>query len=403
MRKTPVRLAAVLGSLVMVSAVFSAQQGAAGPRPPEAGWAGVEAGTGALETYGTDTPFVPRAFNTVGALFPAEYAGANDVAGDDVECKPDLNLQPLIEARTTMEKRTGEQILAMKRLWKANAVRFQVSQGALVTEAENDGDDPYTRAVLGIVERARTLGMVVLVSIQTQGYGCTLGTPKLPNADTLAAWSQLTPVLSGDRGVIIEMFNEPQTKTACGLPTNWSWPHWKYGCDGDPAGTEGMLWLGKELRELVPANVLLFDGDNNAGKFNNFTPPADMPANSAYAVHPYFYADGEDGNATGEGWDARFGHLQEAGQALVATEWNMSASCKAPELGADLITRYLPEHKIGLFIHSWDAPAGVLVDERYMPQDSVAKCPEFTGATAARDEFWRQAAEEQSTPGYSER
>jgi hypothetical protein len=197
MRKTATRPAAVLASLRLLGMALTTQPASAGPAAPVA-VAGVAAGNGALVTYGTTTAFVPRAFNSVGAVFPVEYASDGDTT-DVVECSPNLSaadLAKLAAARDTMEHHTGAQIGIMKEKWAVNAVRFQVSQGALLKESMNGGANPYTDAVLGIVSRALAQDVIVVVSMQTQAYSCTKGSPHLPNADTLAAWRQLTPTWS---------------------------------------------------------------------------------------------------------------------------------------------------------------------------------------------------------------
>jgi hypothetical protein len=297
--------------------------------------------------------------------------------------------------RNRMDNHAGEQFQAMRTHWNANAVRLQASHGALAKEYAEGGANPYTDAVIHAVREARESGLVVLVSVQTQTYGCTPHVNgelvKLPNADTLNAWRQLVPALRADKGIVLEIFNEPQTSTACDTGSAWSWPEWRYGCDTYPdTGVDGMVPLGRQVRQLAPDNVLLFDGDNNGGKFNSFTPTADLPGNVAYAVHPYHYVDGPTGNELGEGWNVRYGHLQESGEPVLATEWNGVLSCSESFAGT-LVGEYLPGHDIGLFVHSWDAPAGVLVDHdsaSYDPVDGVPACPDFTGASLAYDEFW---------------
>jgi hypothetical protein len=355
--------------------------------PLSAATAGVRAGRGTLTVAGTSTTFVPRGFNTVGLLYPSEYADALCTqAGLSADEQKQLGA-----AADMLRDRTTEQVKAMKNHWNANSVRFQVSQGALALERRQAGTDPYTHAVLAAVKKARAAGMVVVVSLQTQRFGCTPlkdgKLVKLPDADSLNAWRQLTPTLRRDKGVMLEVFNEPQSKTACGLAAEWNWPQWTYGCDGKPEGGDGMLPLGRQVRKLAPHNVLLFDGENNAGKFNDFTPPAGIPANSAYAVHPYFFALGKSD------WDARFGHLQESGKALVATEWNQSGSCDQPEDQAEVLVKdYLPAHRTGLFLHSCDAPYAALADpaSNYAPVDSVPTCTQHTGATLVHDYFIAQ-------------
>ncbi|TDD67513.1 hypothetical protein E1262_18850 [Jiangella aurantiaca] len=393
MRVSSRRLALASTAFIVAGSMAAVPQAGSVEATPDPGVVGVAAGPGHLVVAGTSTPFVPRGFNSVGILYPEEYPALCDAVG-----LSDGERAELSDVRAAMVNDTEEQLLAMKTHWRANAVRYQVSQGALALEHHDPGPDPYTETVLDVVAQARAMGLVTVVSLQTQIRGCTPHVDgdqvKLPNDDSVAAWSQLAPTWVDDMGVVLEIFNEPQSKRPCATGVDWSWPEWAYGCDTDPAtGVDGMVPLGQAVRAMAPDNLLLFDGDNNGGKFNDFTPPPDITDNTAYAIHPYFYADGPtgDGPAGGEGWDERFGHLQESGQAVVNTEWNGSASCREPELAAELVQDYLPDHQVGMFVHSWDAPAARLVDDNYDPVDSVPKCPEFTGATLAYDLFWSQA------------
>ena len=370
---------------------FAANGSSSSVPTPDPGVVGVTAGTGSLLVYGTHTPFLPRGFNSVGLLYPAPYANTMcSGLGEATQLA-------LAKAEAAMTTETDQQLMAMKEHWRANTVRFQVSQGALTYEHQN-GLSAYTDMVLSAIRQARAMGMVTIVSMQTEGYGCTAHRSnkvlqKLPDQLTEEAWTQLAPSLGHDRGVILEIFNEPKTETECGALNALNWTDWATGCG--TGAHEGMVTVSQYLRTLAPNNVLLFDGENNAGKFNGFTPPAGIPANSAYVAHPYYYLDGP------KSWNVRFGDLQAHGSTVVATEWNESSACKnAPNqlLASQLVNTYLPAHSIGLIVHSWDAPGAVLVDRFDDPVDSSTKCSTSTGATLAYNKFWSEAGGEQPAP-----
>lgn len=351
---------------------------------PDAGVVGITAGNGTLMVYGTPTPFIPRGFNSVGVLFPVQYAGTMCSGMSAKEQRG------LAEAEKQMTAGTDLQLLAMKDHWRANTVRFQVSQGALAYEHAN-GLSAYTDMVLSVLLQARAMGMVTIVSMQSESRSCTAHPAnheeqKLPNRQTEQAWAQLAPHLGQDRGIVLEVFNEPSSRKECGKR---DWTYWATGCG---TGTDaGMVMVGQYLRTLAPNNVLLFDGDGLPPMFTGFpaSVQAKIPENSGYVAHPYDYADGA------HGWDTRFGDLQTTGSPVVATEWNEVYLCKKDlnQRSADeLVKNYLPAHNIGLIMHSWDAPGGVLVNRSYDPVDSVATCP-ATGATLAYGEFWSQAGD----------
>ena len=325
------------------------------------GTSGVSVGEGSLWVAGTHTPFVPRGFNSVGVLYPRPYAAAMCTRmSSEIRRK-------LAAAEAAMTRKTGQQLLAMKERWGANTVRFQVSQGALAYEHEHYLS-AYTDKVLSVIRQARAMGLVVIVSMQTQGYSCTPlrgdgQLQSLPDRQTEAAWAQLAPSLGQRPGVMLEIFNEPNTQLACGKR---SLTNWAYGC-GD--GEVGMVPLARFVRKLAPDNVLLLDGDKYAETFAGFELPAGIPANTAYAIHPYGYTDGP------ADWDRRFGDFQNQGHAIVATEWNETswgfakshpyfdrfhpaAARRKTLLAKQLVEDYLPAHHIGLIIHSWDEPQG---------------------------------------------
>jgi hypothetical protein len=280
--------------------------------------------------------------------------------------------------------------------------------------------------------------LVVIIDMQTEVYSCTApradGNPqKLPDFSTEQAWTQLLdPQLTRDRAVILEVFNEPNTQMECDLSANYNYTQWATGCGvsspvpADIASSSGMLTVGAYLRQLAPLNVLIFDADNDAGAFycnadgtdcfcdpsggNCFpVPSGGMPANSAYAIHPFFYvlASGNppspDLVKSQANWDARFGDFEQAGNTVMVTAWNASLNCPTEKYPDDvsevkaitrtLLTKYLPAHSIGLIAEGWDTPqanAGYLVDSYLSPTFRAInvnnKC-DYTGASLVQSQF----------------
>ena len=202
-----------------------------------------------------------------------------------------------------------------------------------------------------VIRKARANGLIVIAVLQTEDYSCTPHQDghlqKLPDQLTEEAWTQLLdPTLTRDRGVILEIFNEPNTSIACTAGRSWS--DWATGCGRTD---RGMATVGQYVRNLAPNNVLLFDGDNDAGEFTGFDVPPDMPDNSAYTVHPFFYDYGAVSNSEPH-WNARFGHLQASGNTVVVTAWNESSNC--PKDPHQLVTDALvnPEAGSGVRRHA---------------------------------------------------
>jgi Cellulase (glycosyl hydrolase family 5) len=331
-------------------------------------------------------------------VYPSQYVGStvNPMCGS-LTPETEAKLQAAQDAMTGGPDR---QLLAMKQHWRANTVRFQVSQGALMYENQNPGQPQvYTAMVLSVVRQARRMGLITVVSMQAEGYSCTPlvsgHLQKLPDQLTVAAWSQLTPALGTDPGVILEVFNEPRTDIQC-APATQSWTSWALGCGSNPQ--EGMETVGTALRRQAPADVLLFDADTDAGSFEGFMPPTGMPADSAYAIHPFFYVNAQGNPAN---WDARFGSLEASpasgglGQALLVSAWNESANCSPvanqQDIANQLINSYLPGHDTGVLLFAWDAPEAPLVSPAGDPVDSVTNVCSFTGASLAFNQFWTEA------------
>lgn len=385
--RTPVVIAAAALAVVAASPAASVFARSAPAAAPDPGVVGVTAGNGTMLVAGTDTPFLARGFNSISIQIPQPYADMFCAADNPATVKQVSDLEQYMAANADRE------LLAMKTHWRANAVRFQVSQGALSLEHQT-GASTYTDMVLKVIKQARAMGLVTIVSLNTEQWSCTPRRPngklvRIPDTNSVDSWSQIAPIFGHDRGVMLEIFNEPSSRAQC--PSGGSWSEWAYGC-ADGSGI-GMVRLGQAVRAMAPDNVLIFDGDPSAQTFAGFTPPSDMPDNSAYAVHPYLYWQG--------GWDELFGDLQASGHTVIVTEWNESSNCAhPPTLGPDFIQDYLPSHHIGLIVQSWDAPWNQLVgpDPGDDPADSNSICPAFTGASTAYDEFWNEAGNGDPAP-----
>ncbi len=332
--------------------------------------------SGQLDVAGTNTLFLPRGFTSVGVVYPTQYdaklcVGPGVVPGARVA-------QALQDAQTALTAPPlpglgyNASFQAMVQDWHANSVRLQVSQGALEYEYEN-GLSAYTDMVRSAIAQARAAGLIVFIVMQTQTYACTAyengAIQALPDVHTQHAWAQLlNSTLTSDKGIVLEVFNEPDTSKACntGLPyPEANWTDWATGCGTEP--DQGMVPLAQYVRTLAPNNVLVFDGDRSAGTFAGFVVPSGMPSNSAYTVHPYDYVAGSV-SASISLWDSLFGEFEQSGQALIVTEWNEAFGCRSDPNQAitdEFLQSYLPGHSIGMVAYAWDAPywsSGYLVN-----------------------------------------
>ena len=291
-------------------------------------------------------PFLPRGFNMVGVL------------------APDGCTNPPSVPRNARNAFGQAELLAARDAWSANTVRFQVSQGGL------DPQDPmfrqsYVDRVKAGVQLARSLGLVVIVSMQDQFYSCGDVHP-LPSAATLRSWSTLVPVLKADPNVMFELFNEPQNEA-----TSAGWAQWKNG-GTSPLSNLGVPAVGYQqlvnhVRSLGATQVLIADGANYAGKLQGVPLLTDTlsPARLMYAVHPYYFhiADNATLAADQNNWNTRFGYLT-ATHPVIATEWNANSdTCKVgTEARIPDFFTYLQGHRIGLLGHAFDVPGTLVKD-----------------------------------------
>ena len=336
---------------------------------------GVAVVGGRLVVAGTSTPFIPKGFNTNGILYPVSYAAtlcpqATPLSATVVQYLEDA--QAALTAPPLPGLAYNASFQAMVQDWHANTVRIHVSQGALQYEYAH-GLSSYTDMARSVIAQARAAGLIVIVDMQAEIYGCTPdengNMQKLPDINTEQAWEKiLNSTLTNDKGVILEVFNEPDASVACNLGTYTQpdWNAWETGCGSEP--DQGMLTVGQYLRALAPNNVLFFNGQGVDFGFDGFVVPASMPSNSAYTVHPFDYVANSSDTASISSWDTSFGNLEQSGHAVVVTAWDEDFECPNDPnqtITDEFILTYLPQHSIGMIGYAWDGPywnSGYLVN-----------------------------------------
>ena len=255
--------------------------------------------------------------------------------------------------------------------WRANTLRFQVSQDGLTDPTVSQADrDAYLAQVESGVALARENGFTVILSMQDQYLGCGQVHP-LPSSQTVDAWNVLAPVYADDPYVMFELFNEPtNTNDSAG------WAQWKDGGTspdanlGDPA--VGEQTLIDQIRALGNTNVVIADAARNAERTSGMPLLSDPTGNLAYAIHPYFYTNGPSW------WDAEYGAYTPT-VPVIATEWNYRASgCgTAYEQLAPALLAYLGAHGIGVLGHALDVPKTLVADSNWTP----TKCGTAVGGS----------------------
>ncbi|MGC8550575.1 MAG: cellulase family glycosylhydrolase [Acidobacteriaceae bacterium] len=391
MKILPHIAAALLASLAMLSIGCGSSSATGTPTPsptptptPTSNAAGVAVVSGQLVIAGTSTPFIPRGFNTNGALYPTQYAAtlcplATPLGTGVIQYLEDT--QAALTAPPLPGLAYNASFQAMVQDWHANTVRIHVSQGALQYEYAH-GLSAYTDMARGVIAQARAAGLVVIIDMQQESYGCTPDengtTQRLPDINTEQAWKQiLNPTLTSDKGIILEIFNEPDAETACnvGTFTQPDWTAWETGCGSEP--DQGMLTVGQYVRSLAPNNVLFFNGQGVDFGFSGFTVPAGMPSNSAYTFHPFGYVVQNSESASVSSWDTWFGNLEKSGHAVVATAWDEDFECPSDPnqtITDEFLLTYLPQHSIGIIGYAWDGP--------YWGSGYLVNSYDYTGNTA---------------------
>lgn len=289
--------------------------------------------------------FVVRGFNMIGALTPA---WCNQGTGE--RARDHFNTTELTTARDA---------------WHANTIRLQISQRGLEdptrTQAERDA---YLAQVRSDVSLARSLGLVVILSMQDQSIGCGPVHP-LPSSQTVAAWQKLAPAFVNSPYVMFELFNEPQNDI-----TAAAWTQWKSGGAG-PLTNLGDSIVGHQqlvatIRQAGANNVLIADGAKKAEHLDNITPVllADQAAGRgiAYAIHPYFYTPGQ------AYWQKSWGFLTTS-RAVIATEWNYQADdCgTSAETLAPSLLAFMDSHGVGITAHAFDFLDTIVADFIWTP------------------------------------
>lgn len=304
--------------------------------------------------------FYPKGFNAIGLL------------------QPDNCPRKKSQATLAANNYNLTELNAIKNTFHGNIIRFQISQKGMDPQDSElkSGHAAYMTKVKNGVALARAQGLVVILSMQDQVYGCGFAHP-LPSSETVRAWQALAPEFKDDPYIMFELFNEPVSdENAAG------WAQWRNGgatpvantgSDGSTLNVVGHQTLLTTVRGLGATNILIVEGANKGGKLQGiWTSPTSnylvtdtlSPAKVAYAIHPYYFhiADNNTLAADKNSWTSRFLFLRDTAEIaanlqfpIIATEWNASANCAAGQ--AARTVEFLDElrrNEIGMTAHAID-------------------------------------------------
>lgn len=273
----------------------------------------------------------------------------------------------------------GRGILLRARQWGANTIRFQFSQPGLDPQGSLFASS-YVAEVAQAIKLARSLGFVVIASVQDQAPSGERRPVGMPTAATLRADLTLGKLVKNDRGVIIEVFNEPD------LPPNpQNWRLWQAG-GTTPQGSRatGMQTIIDTLRRQGVRNLLAIDGLWFSQTFAGMPALRDPLDQFLFAVHPYLA-----GNGSRRLWQQRFGFLIDEGRPVVATEWsaptrlgaNGEAWCRRVPLDRPAQElAFLARRGIGVVGWAFDFPGTIVTNFSGVPTTLVGKkCGDSSG------------------------
>jgi Cellulase (glycosyl hydrolase family 5) len=303
------------------------------------------------QLYADGSPFVARGVQIVGLVAPPSYLWGKYIAAGE-----HFGLAELQAAVAD----------------HANLVRFQVSEYGL--DPSNPEYSPtYVTEIENAVELARSLGLNVIVSLQSEsaaGLAASANRCPLPDAGALTDWNELAAAFGGDSGVMFELYNEP----APGANAT-AWSQWlnggtiTYGDQpGDSCTAIGMQQLIDQIRADGAGNVIIvpaLGGETNLAGVPALTDPANpSDPQLAYGIH---YPNLPIGISA---WDKAFGNFS-AKAPVIVTEWDGAATspgCTSgtPAQSTELLA-YLASKRIGLVGFAFDLPGTIVQDYNYTP------------------------------------
>lgn len=341
-----IRLACLAGLLLTLAAIALASPGAAAAR--SGGRAlGAPPGVSVLgsQLLKDGVPWIPRGVQIVGLVAPDGALSGKYVA-----------------AHANFSARELSQALAAG----ADTVRFQVSQFGL--DPNSTLFSPaYVREIQNAVHLARSLGLMVIVSVQAEPPAGGSSRCALPDTGTERVWTELALMFGNDRGVMFELYNEP------GLFANpINWQLWLNGGNVPQGGgtvcqAVGVQSLIDVIRSEQAPNVIIvpgLSGELTLAGMPAVVDPADPTAPQlAYGVHYPSLAGGLSR------WNQAFGRLASTVPVIV-TEWDQNSThdciVNAPS-ASTLLLDYLISRQIGLVGFAFDLPGTIVADYSYSP------------------------------------
>ena len=215
----------------------------------------------------------------------------------------------------------------------ADTIRFQVSQPSLDPQSPLYSAQ-YANALVTGMQQAREAGFIVMIMMQDESLSGEPDPHPLATAETVRDWDLLNPLFGTDRGVIYELYNEPEI-----VSNATDWDLW---ANGDTTGNStiapgavGMQTLTTHLRSEGSKNVFIVDALGFAQNLSGVIPIIDPLDQMVYAVHPY-----PRGSSDESKWPSQFGIASQT-LPVWADEWSAKA-------GGSLGLGQLPTYQVAV-------------------------------------------------------
>lgn len=237
-----------------------------------------------------DVQFVPRGFVIDCAAFDKPV---------DTLCKGETNQDPWP---------VDEMLTAAADFWHANIVRVQVAP-ELLMPGQDTIDGTYLKLVDSIVREATSLGLVTILSDQTEYFHGAA----LPVASDLSFWQYMANHFKGNDRVMFDLYNEPRLlprTTKPKLTEKRMWNLWQNG--GTYPRKDGTTYVGDNaiiaaIRATGAHNVLIAESNNFDRDLSELPTHllTDPDGNIVYGVEPNLSAKDD----TRAEWESHFGDL----------------------------------------------------------------------------------------------
>jgi hypothetical protein len=276
--------------------------------------------------------------------------------------------------------------------WNINSVRFNLNQTALDPSPSNPHFDPeYVKEVSEAVYRARKKGLVVFAALFDLGLEkapnfMLKANPKSPmnNRSTLGAAKKLAKMFLNDRGVVIELLNEPYATPYRNFKEAWQvWVHGESSQFIKANAWGQMKFVGvnqilSEMRAIGSKHLIGLEALGSS--FKEFPGGVVDPGidsvkhveNIFYAAHPFLSQEDE----RERDWYTRFGEFSKthpfvltAFGVLAVNPWcrdwmiqDVKLKKTQCEARAAQYLQYLNDSKIGIFGFAIDVPNSMVKD-----------------------------------------